>query len=304
MSKENWSNILSLLARTGLAFVFAFGQTAWAGQGQNVKEKPGSSAGPKSQQAPSNFSTSTGGKAQLEETGPAVAEASSEQEGSQHRGQHEAIKVHGHWSIEVHNPDGSLVRHVEFENSLDPGFTVPGQNGQAPTAVPGGAAYLSALLAGQWAAPGLSYGPFNGVANWFILLLGPGGLNQPPSSTAAPCNNSGFPISTSCTIYQNVQPCGVVGPGTSCNLSVLPLGSAPNFTGLQLTGSVVATQNGQVSGVATLLVGVSCLPGAPSCSVPDSRNMTSFTSSSNFPGAPISVVANQTLAVTVNITFS
>jgi hypothetical protein len=34
------------------------------------------------------------------------------------RGKHEGIKVHGHWTIEVRNPDSKLVSHTEFENSL------------------------------------------------------------------------------------------------------------------------------------------------------------------------------------------
>jgi hypothetical protein len=33
-------------------------------------------------------------------------------------GSSEGIKVHGHWTIEVRNPDGSLASHSEFENSL------------------------------------------------------------------------------------------------------------------------------------------------------------------------------------------
>lgn len=31
-----------------------------------------------------------------------------------------AIKVHGHWAIDVRNPDGTLAAHHEFENSLVP----------------------------------------------------------------------------------------------------------------------------------------------------------------------------------------
>ena len=34
------------------------------------------------------------------------------------KGQHEGITVHGHWTIEVRNPDGKLVSHTEFENAL------------------------------------------------------------------------------------------------------------------------------------------------------------------------------------------
>jgi hypothetical protein len=34
--------------------------------------------------------------------------------------QHNGIKVHGHWTIEVRDPDGKLVTHHEFENALQP----------------------------------------------------------------------------------------------------------------------------------------------------------------------------------------
>ena len=34
-------------------------------------------------------------------------------------GPREGIKVHGHWTIDVLNPDGALVTHHEFENALD-----------------------------------------------------------------------------------------------------------------------------------------------------------------------------------------
>lgn len=37
---------------------------------------------------------------------------------STQEGPREAIKVHGHWTIDVRNPDGTLVTHREFENAL------------------------------------------------------------------------------------------------------------------------------------------------------------------------------------------
>jgi hypothetical protein len=40
------------------------------------------------------------------------------------QGPQEGIKVHGHWVIDVHNPDGTLVSHTEFENALKPGGAV------------------------------------------------------------------------------------------------------------------------------------------------------------------------------------
>lgn len=51
--------------------------------------------------------------------GPArpAAERESENRGAPHEG----IKVHGHWIIDVKTPDGKLVSHHEFENSLQDG---------------------------------------------------------------------------------------------------------------------------------------------------------------------------------------
>src|ERR1700747_3718133 len=136
MSKKNWSNTLSGLARAALAFVFVFGQTAWAMQGRNGEDKPGSSTAAKSQQAQANLPAATAAKTQSAEEEATAAENPSAQEDTHHGGQHEGIKVHGHWTIEVRNPDGSLTRHVEFENSLDPGATLPGQ---PVLTIPGGA---------------------------------------------------------------------------------------------------------------------------------------------------------------------
>jgi len=67
----------------------------------------------------------------------------------------EGIKVHGHWVIDVRNPDGSLAQHREFENSLTLNGTY----------------VLAALLSGS-AVPG----------NWAVLLG--------PASGNGPCTNS------------------------------------------------------------------------------------------------------------------
>ncbi len=308
MSKKNWSNILGVLARTALAFVFGFAQTAWAGQSRNVKDKPGSNAAAKSQRAPRNPSTS-GGKAQPAEEETAIAGESSPQESPHRDGHHEGIAVHGHWTIEVHNIDGSLARHVEFENSLDPGFMFPSN---PPSPEPGGAAYLSGVLSGLWAAPGETNSANPNVRSpvWFIILAGASGLNTNYTGNNSPCvlGSGGASASNQlfagCGIIQNTagNPC-LPSPGFSCNLSVVPLGTAPNLTGLQLTGSIVALNNGQINTVATLIGGVFCLSYPSSC--PNGNIGTaSFTSSTNFQGAPISVLAGQTVAVTVNISFS
>ena len=61
------------------------------------------------------------------------------------KGQHEGIKVHGHWTIEVKNPDGKVVTHREFENALDPNE---------------GADLLTGVLSGEYSPSG------------FYILLG------------------------------------------------------------------------------------------------------------------------------------
>ena len=67
-------------------------------------------------------------------------------------GPSEGITVHGHWTIEIKNPDGTLVERHEFENAL----------GEA------GPLFLSAFLGRQW-SPGL----------WNVkLTLPPGGSTQ------------------------------------------------------------------------------------------------------------------------------
>lgn len=63
------------------------------------------------------------------------------------KGMHTGITVHGWWKIDVRNPDGKLVEHREFENSLTTG-------GIAPTDITGDM-FLTGLLdrtitPGQW----------------------------------------------------------------------------------------------------------------------------------------------------------
>jgi hypothetical protein len=40
--------------------------------------------------------------------------------GATARGPHEGIQVHGYWTIEVRNPDGTVTAHREFENAVQP----------------------------------------------------------------------------------------------------------------------------------------------------------------------------------------
>jgi hypothetical protein len=70
-------------------------------------------------------------------TAGGVARADTTQQASQvGKAPSEGIQVHGHWTIDVKNPDGTVVTHKEFENSL----------------TSSGAAIISSLLLGQASA--------------------------------------------------------------------------------------------------------------------------------------------------------
>jgi hypothetical protein len=305
MTRNEWKAWLGAVSRVLLAYALIFAQSAWAGQNQQSKpntaspEKAGEQSSGERQGSPA-----TTAKTLIEEAQGATARSATAENKRPGGGPHEGITVHGHWSIEIRNPDGSLVRHVEFENSLDPGFSLTNPTaGGAPLVVAGGAAYLSAVLSGQWASPFAANGSMPGGSAWEIMLVGASGLSNLETTTNAACmpNPGGTPIGA-CVIAQAAACPAAAIAGIACNLSVTPLGTSPNFTGIQLSGSVAATQNGQIATVGTLL-SVQCPPSVPNCT-PSSMIGASFTSSTNFPGAPISIVAGQTIAVTVNISFS
>lgn len=216
------------------------------------------------------------------------------------KGQHEGITVHGHWVIEVKNQDGKVVTQREFENSLSSGFANPFASGS----LPGGSALLSALITGQTMVT---------PAAWGILLEGP----NYPSSQNAPCangvNEEGF-----CIVLQNVQSslinlCTPLPAGFSCNLAVNPIGTAPSFTGFQLSGSVAASQTGTISAVATMDINACGLGGTgnalPNCAFTSTSGFVAFTSANldgnTVPGdpLPVPVGAGQTVQVTVTISF-
>lgn len=262
MSKKNWSNILSVLAHTVLAFAFVLGQTAWAGQGQNVTDKSSSNGAAKAPQAPPNLSTA-GSKAQPAEEKTATAQNSSAKEDSQYGGQHEGITVHGHWSIEVRNADGTLATHREFENSL----------------AGGGSYVLSTLLSRT-----------NSVGLWEINLQGPANGGPCPGSA----NNS------DCVIQESLSPYS--GAGVSNGLTVMTTTGAGGLNVLQLSGTAVAG-TGQITAVQTVLN--ACPTGSTTCAPQTlAGNIAQGYLFTQAVITPVNVLAGQTVAVTVVISFS
>jgi hypothetical protein len=264
MRKRELNKLMGVAGRILLSFLFLFSQNAWAGQDQNTKNKADSAkkaSAPQTEvkQAPAAPANAEGVEAKsIAKAGNVAEESTAAEEKPSGDGSHEGIKVHGHWTIEVRNPDGSVVTHREFENSLFPGPA------------------LAAILARQ-----------NSIGLWSIVLF---------TSTGV-CNSNG-----TCFIYESFAPTAL-GPA-SFNLTTSVSGNT-----FVLTGTVNATGSGTITEVETSGTGCpATLPASTPC-VQGSSNLGFgptggfiFTQASLNPGTPVS--SGQTIAVTVNISFS
>jgi len=224
--------------------------------------------------------------------GPAAAARSAEEQSApagKSRGG-EGIKVHGHWTVEVKNPDGSLVKHVEFENSL--------------VGSGAGDAILAQLLSGEVV-----------VADWAIV---------PNNQTGTPlCNTSTNPcdIVTSTTGAFGSSVCAgginICTPGLT--LSYVPYNATTSTgAGIQLQGSIVAAEGGSLVNVATRVAycdasaaSSSYLATTPSqclastqSSPPSGDNLLVSYFTSTTLGTSVAFVSGQTVTFTVSISFS
>ena len=130
-------------------------------------------------------------------------------------GQSEGIKVHGHWTIEVRDADGTLASRHEIENAL-------------VVSVGGGTSLLAGLLANHYSDP-----------IWIVSLYGP--------NTTGPCSHEGSPDPWPCRITEARSPFS--GTEYSRNLVVgLPLtGMAQTPVGtMELSGSTTAVREGTI----------------------------------------------------------
>lgn len=192
-----------------------------------------------------------------------IYQACRAEEKSSGDGSHQGIKVHGHWTIEVRNPDRTLVTHREFENSL---VSTP---------------LLSSLLSRT-----------NSVGYWSILILGPGGV-APGSGIC-----QGFKgIATYCTINE-----AGLGEASGPDLFNTLVVSTGGTNGLVLNGTMIAFFTGTISEVQTNLI--ACPATFPVSSPCPFGSGTSWGFTDAVLSTPIQVSAGQTVAVTVNISFS
>lgn len=185
------------------------------------------------------------------------------------QGRSDGIKVHGHWTIDVRNPDGTLVSHHDFENALVTGM---GRGNDA----------LANVLSGQKVG-----------GTWMVNLFD----HQPEASPCFTIGPSG-PSPWVCSILEVNE--------TTSDTYDLPTffrnltRQAANTT-VELYGTVTAARNGGIAIVQTAvaLCGPTVAPAGCNLSTGDSYAMTQRT----LPQA-ISVTTGQIVQVKVVISFS
>jgi len=195
------------------------------------------------------------------------------------RGNHEGIQVHGHWIIEVRNPDGKVVTHREFENNLEQ---------------PSGGQIIANILSG------------NSVPGEFAVLLP---VSCVSGITFCVISSTGGDAVGAVTIPSDVSSVfgGAIavfcsGPGTNAaacpqTLSVSALGGS-----VILTGGVVAVAAGSVGGVTTSQARCTNTNITLTGCLQQNGSVQPLTGTLISPAIPYG--ANQTVAVTVMISFS
>jgi hypothetical protein len=212
-------------------------------------------------------------------------------------GPQEGIKLHGHWTIDVKNPDGTLVKHSVFENQLQYD----------------GTQYLTGLISGYAAA-----------GDYAIYFT-----NATAQATASPTTNVVCPAPAS-TTTSTFPYCSIVQNTTSqpgifhclhyvcvSGLTVTPtFGSGVGLPNVTLVGAITAPQAGAVVNVYIGFNG--CNISSYRTTPPQPTGAATITPQAcetqivgSYGGTmsgttitPITVVAGQIIQITVAFTFS
>jgi hypothetical protein len=261
--------ILASAVLAALVFVLA-GSSRAQSQTTESKSAPATSAPSSAQVTPVDTASVTQAATPNPVAGPAAPAGQSAP-----KGQSEGIKVHGHWTIEVKNPDGTVASHREFENAIS---TV-------------GPDILTGLLSGEYVTGGfyvVLYGPLCGTGNCLLIdtrnttncaacahLLS----YTPNPSSARPSVAAGY------TLTGTVGPVSGGGPITQVESGV-----ALCYASFGVSASGTPTSFLQATPQAC--------GNAPVFSATDQ-----ILSLTNAPVAAITVTAPQSVSVTVVITF-
>jgi hypothetical protein len=199
------------------------------------------------------------------------------------KGQHEGITVHGHWVIEVKNPNGTTTARREFENGLISG------DGN-------GAGLLAGLLAGStsgglWGVALMNYTPGGELIGQDLFIL----------SQVASCPSENTVAFLPSFSFCSTTPLSVTAPVDTSGL----------LTGtVVLQGSAVVPQGfvSPISFVETVKFTCGTTVAPSTCSTMFSEQYSLFTGRplDGQNGDPISVpvTSGQTVQATVTISFS
>lgn len=177
----------------------------------------------------------------------------------------EGIQVHGHWTIEVRNPDGTLAERREFENAL----------------LSTGAGALTKLMARQ-----------NSLGGWIIRLSAVSDSSSPFTRMGTPIMD-GWLIESSFSTQTNEE--------YYKNLTVTRPDTGPDANKLVLNGTATAQRDGAVHTIGTSFSLLSAT--IPPRSDYDIMNpFTQFTSTTLV--TDVNVTTGQQISVTVAISFS
>jgi hypothetical protein len=232
----------------------------------------------------------------------------------------EGIKVHGHWVLQVKNPDGTLGERREFENSL----VTSGSNGFL------GSTLLVNLLGGVYSSGGLGIALITGPATTAGIDAStfcgpPAGSDQPsPAQPVAPAGISCYGFVTS---FNSVAESGIITsinsigpPQVGLNVS---LGSSlvlsGNYTVPSGMGTITAVQS-YLGVCSTTVSGVPITNPLGSGIAPNQCNNSSVLPTGKAPAGsygiagpltsttisplPLSVTAGQIIAITFTLSFS
>jgi hypothetical protein len=195
--------------------------------------------------------------------GASAGEAAS----AQPAGPVEGIEVHGHWTIEVRDPDGTLVERREFDNAL-------ASNGER---------FLTQLLARS-----------QSLGNWQVRASCP---------VSAVCVDMDSDPISECLIVEAGDPMATQ-PYFFETLSVSAAGD-PGPYSLTLSGNLTAQLDGSITAVDTIVLYCGSATAPDDCvgaGVPPREGM-SIVTGTVLP-SPVAVLTGQQVLVTVVITFS
>ena len=197
--------------------------------------------------------------------GPAAA-ARSTKASAPGGGPQEGIKVHGEWTIEVRNPDGTVAARREFQNAYLAGSVI-----------------LPRLLGRQ-----ISPGP------WVVTLGDSTGSNPQACATATKNDRCGLYEGASGVVLS-----GVATASTTLSVSVVAVGQRR----LLLSGSFTASAAANINEASTSLTTCPATTApATSCS-PQGAPILSFSTTAQGAFQPVSVVPGQIVQVTVAFSF-